>query len=394
MNIVFYCKESAPANIENYIELGVSGTVSAMILASYGLSQLGHSVVVLNKSETGTFQGTRHIHTISPSDVARHLEEVGQVDVFIANGWAGDIFLKIGVNVATKVHWVHNFVNQVPIESGIATGKINYVVCISLNQLGTWWQSRAFPRVTNIPNCVDTSSLQGMGVRNNLKNKIMFIGATRESKGFHDALRVFRKFHAAHPAYRFYVAGGANLHGSASKLSANGIFEQEYEDRCLKEDLYDSNGDLRDEIVLLGRIPRKEVLEHLLTAKVALVNPSWTSEPETYCVSAVEAQGMGVPVVSTFRGGLPEVVKDGVSGILSKNRTDQTLVTAIERLTQDDRLAADFSLAGRRNVVENFGVSKIANEWDAKLRVMVAGKPFKGNLWKAVRIKIRHKLRI
>ena len=230
--------------------------------------------------------------------------------------------------------------------------------------------------------------------RGSSENKIMFIGATRESKGFHDGLRLFLQFHARYPDYKFYVAGGANLHGSAGPLSANGIFEREYEDRCLKEMLYDRNGTLRPEIVLLGRLPRSEVLRHLATTKIALVNPSWTSEPETFCISAVEAQGMGVPVVSTFRGGLPEVIQDGKSGILVKRRSDRSMVAAIERITQDERLASEFSAQGRANVAANFGVSRIASEWDAKLHEMTTGKPFRGNLLKAIRSKIRHKLRL
>ena len=392
MRIVFYCMEAAEANIDNYLGLGVSGTVSAMILASHGLAMLGHDVVVLNNSESGIYQGTRHIRTRSPGEVSRHLAEIGPIDVFIANGWAGEIFLNVGVEVQTKVHWVHNFIDQVPVERGIAAARIDYVVCISLNQLGTWWRSREFARITNIPNCVDTGSLERIATNEGRENKIMYIGATRESKGFHDGLRVFLQFHARHPEYKFYVAGGANLHGSAGRLASNGIFEQDYEDRCLRDLLYDRNGTLREEIVLLGRIPRKQVLEHLVTTKVALVNPSWTSEPETYCVSAVEAQGIGVPVVSTFRGGLPEVVQDGKSGILVKRRDDLSMVAAIERITENERLAAEFALNGRANVIAKFGVLKIASEWDTKLRVMTAGKLFRGNVLKAIRIKIRHKI--
>ncbi len=393
MKIVFYCKEDAPANIDNYLDLGVSGTVSAMILASHGLALLGHDVVVMNGSASGIYQGTRHIRTYSQADVATRLAEIGPVDVFIANGWAGEIFQDESINAPTRVHWVHNFVDHLPIENAVAAGRIDYVVCISLNQLGTWWRSPIFQRVTNIPNCVDTRSLEGSIVDRRPGNKIMFIGATRESKGFGDGLRVFRQFHARHPEYRFYVAGGANLHGSAGLLSANGIFEKEYEDRCLKGLLYDDHGALREEIVLLGRIPRKQVLEHLATTKVVLVNPSWTSEPETYCVSAVEAQGVGVPVVSTFRGGLPEVIQDGRSGILVKNKDDRSMVTAIERITEDDRLASEFGGNGRANVLASFSVSKIASEWDSKLHEMIAGRRFRSNMLKAIRSKIRHKLK-
>lgn len=393
MKIVFYCKESAEANIDNYLELGVSGTVSAMILAGHGLTKLGHEVVVLNRSRDGDFQGTRHIHTKAPEEVPARLAEIGPVDVFIANGWAGDVFQGPQLNAGKRVHWIHNFCDQRPFERGIATGKIDYGVCISVNQLGTWWRSPAFSRVTNIPNCVDTRQLGDKAVVEELENKIMFIGATRESKGFHDALRVFLTFHVRHPQFKFYVAGGANLHHGFSGLSENGIFEAEYENRCLKELLYDRTGALREEIVLLGRISRKQVLAHLRTTRVALVNPSWTSEPETYCVSAVEAQGIGVPVISTFRGGLPEVIQDGKSGILVKSRNDQSMVAAIERITGDERLASQFATNGRANVIASFGVPRIASEWEAKLREMTAGRLFRGNMLKAIRSKIRHKLR-
>ncbi len=392
MKIVFYCKETAPANINNYLGLGVSGTVSAMVLASHGLTMLGHEVFVLNNSESGIYQGTRYLKTCSSEDVAGHLAEIGAVDVFIANGWAGDFLLSVHLNIPTRVLWAHNFIDQLPIERGIAEGKIDYVVCISVNQMGTWWRSNVFQRVTNIPNCVDIESLEEFAAGGVRQNKIMFIGATRESKGFHDALRVFRQFHARHPEYKFYVAGGATLHDSAGPLSDNGIFEQEYEERWLKDLLYDRSGALREEIVLLGRIARREVLAHLSTTKVALVNPSWTSQAETYCVSAVEAQGIGVPVVSTFRGGLPEVILNGKSGILVKGRDDQSLVTAIERITEDERLASQFAAHGRENVMSRFSVSKIAVEWDAKLRSMTAGHLFKGNLRRALRSKIEHKL--
>ena len=393
MKIVFYCKEAAEANIDNYLDLGASGTVSAMILASHGLTQLGHEVVVLNRSSSGVYRGTRHVLTNCPEEVSGHLREIGPVDVFIANGWASDIFSEFEIPVPTKVHWIHNFIDQVPVEKAMADGRINYGVCISANQLGTWWRSSVFSRVTNIPNCVDATSLEAQSSNGVKEKKIMFIGATRESKGFHDGLRIFLKFHARHPEYKFYVAGGACLHGSAGPLSANGIFEQEYEDRCLKDLLYDRNGNLRPEIVLLGRISRTEVLRHLATTKVALVNPSWTSEPETFCVSAVEAQGMGVPVVSTFRGGLPEVIQNGRSGFLVKSRDDRSMVAAIERITEDERLASQFAANGRANVAASFGVSRIAGEWESKLVEMISGRPFRGNMMKAIRSKIRHKLK-
>ena len=77
MKIVFYCNESPPVNFGNYLKIGASGTVSTMILASHGLSELGHEVVVLNRSESGTFGGTRHLNTMSSNEVPERLEMIG-----------------------------------------------------------------------------------------------------------------------------------------------------------------------------------------------------------------------------------------------------------------------------------------------------------------------------
>ena len=57
MKLVFYCEEAAPANALNYLDLGASGTVGALMLVSRGLAARGHEVHVLNRSPGGTFAG-------------------------------------------------------------------------------------------------------------------------------------------------------------------------------------------------------------------------------------------------------------------------------------------------------------------------------------------------
>ncbi len=394
MRIVFYCSEGAPANIDNYLGLGASGTVSALILASHGLAELGHEVIVLNRSASGQFQKTRHFRTESPDEVPERLKEIGEVDVFIANGFAASIFHTHDLKAGTRAYWVHNFVNQTPFEKAIREGRLDYIICISHNQLGTWWRSPVFDRVAQIYNCIDISAVDAVSAPVAKEKKIMFIGAPRQSKGFHDALRIFDAFSKKHPGYQFYVAGAASLHGSASELSDNGIFEKDYEGSHLKELLRDGNGGVRSDVVLLGKISRDEVLKHLASAVVALQNPSWDSEPEVHSVSALEAQAMGVPVLSAFRGGQPEAVIDGVTGILIKTRDVASAVRALESIVCDPELARRMSDAARTHVRRSFQVETIAAEWNDRLLAMSRGERVKGNLLKAIRSKIRHKIRI
>ena len=81
-------------------------------------------------------------------------------------------------------------------------------------------------------------------------------------------------------------------------------------------------------------------------------------DSETFGVACVEASACGIPVVATNVGGLPEVIKDGITGIIVEPKnTDQT-VNALERLLNDESLRTKMGEAGRRNVIDNFDWEK------------------------------------
>ncbi len=393
MRIVFYCREEAPANFENYLKIGATGTVSAMVLASHGLAGLGHEVFILNRSASGYYGRTTHLRTVSPDQVPARIEEISGVDVFIANGFASEIFQTHEIKAGKRACWIHNFIDQGPHVKAVIENRLDYIICISHNQLGTWWRSPLFDRIAQIYNSIDIDAIDAIPVMPVKEKKIMFIGAPRLSKGFHDALRIFDAFSGRNPGYKFYVAGAASLHGSASVLSDNGVFERDYEESHLKNLLYGKDGNLRSDVVLLGNIPREQVLDHLNSAVVALQNPGWDSEPEVHSISALEAQAMGVPVVSSFRGGQPETILAGRTGILLKSNDLEAAVKGLELLTNDRELGRRMSRNAKLHVKENFKVEIIAREWDRCLGVMSRGERFSGNFMKAVRIKIRHKLR-
>ena len=67
---------------------------------------------------------------------------------------------------------------------------------------------------------------------------------------------------------------------------------------------------------------------------------------------------MGLPVVSTLSGGIPEAVKNGETGLLVSERDSPALAEAILRLMRDEELWQRYSLAGRRNVVQHFNLAQ------------------------------------
>ena len=89
-----------------------------------------------------------------------------------------------------------------------------------------------------------------------------------------------------------------------------------------------------------GALPRDQVLRRLAGAHAALLPSLWENLPH----AAVEALSVGTPVVATSVGGIPEVVRDGVNGLLVPPDDAAALAAAITRMIEDgalrDRLAA------------------------------------------------------
>ena len=74
----------------------------------------------------------------------------------------------------------------------------------------------------------------------------------------------------------------------------------------------------------------------------------------------LEAMATGLPVVSTRLSAIPEMVRNGESGLLVNPGDVEGLANAIESLLRDEQLRARLGAAGRRNIEEKFDVDKTA----------------------------------
>jgi glycosyltransferase involved in cell wall biosynthesis len=83
-----------------------------------------------------------------------------------------------------------------------------------------------------------------------------------------------------------------------------------------------------------------------------------SGDAEGFGIVFIEAQAMGLPVVSTRSGGIPEAVEDGETGLLVMQNDPDRLAQAICRLLQDGNLWQRFSAAGRKRVVRQFNLAQ------------------------------------
>ena len=74
----------------------------------------------------------------------------------------------------------------------------------------------------------------------------------------------------------------------------------------------------------------------------------------------MEAMAVGVPVVSTPISGIPELIHDGVNGLLVPSEDSRALAQAFLRLIRDNRLAADLSHNAQETIELRFNGDKFA----------------------------------
>ena len=133
----------------------------------------------------------------------------------------------------------------------------------------------------------------------------------------------------------------ANVHDVALVIAGDGP------DRATLERRVRELG-LEGRVRFLGGVPREQVLRLFGAADASVLSSAWENFPHT----VVEALAVGCPVIATAVGGVPEIVRDGVNGLLVRPGDPEALREAIERFFADDELrrrlaeAAPASVAG------------------------------------------------
>lgn len=112
---------------------------------------------------------------------------------------------------------------------------------------------------------------------------------------------------------------------------------------------------------LVGWKQQREIVE-LLEASHLILAPSVTSksgDQEGIPVVLMEAMAMGLPVVSTQHSGIPELVKDGVSGYLVPERDPDALADRLEYLVRHPDTWPDMGKAGRICVENHYNIDTL-----------------------------------
>ncbi len=119
---------------------------------------------------------------------------------------------------------------------------------------------------------------------------------------------------------------------------------------------------LMEQVIMEGAKPKPEVVRLLNAADVLVLTSFETREgrKEGIPVALMEGMASGLPVISSRLSGIPELVEEGVSGLLFTPSDATEAADALERMANDPELRARMGRAARAAVEESFDLAKNA----------------------------------
>ena len=153
----------------------------------------------------------------------------------------------------------------------------------------------------------------------NRKNIFLSIGRIQQQKGQRVTIDFLNNFRKVENDFVCYFIGGPSGNSGKEYLVE------------LKEQVVELN--LETHVKFLENLPQTKIKELLNESKLLI----HTSQFETFGLVAIEANSMGVPVLSTNSGSFPEIIFNGVNGYLADNLVDGNVNNYVRDLLRDNK---------------------------------------------------------
>ena len=199
-----------------------------------------------------------------------------------------------------------------------------------------------------IPMGVDTNRFSRQGKKQAGKTlELLFVGRVTEEKGVEYLCQAVAALHKQHRAVHLTIVGDGPLRPQLEN--------------------YVADNHLSQAITLAGWVQQSQLAPYYEQADI-FVGPSiehvsgWR---EAFGVVFAEASAMGLPVITTSTGGIKDIIKHEVNGLVVPQKDSGAIVSALERLQGDPKLRETLGRNGRRYIQDNFSWEVIAARYTA-----------------------------
>ena len=209
-----------------------------------------------------------------------------------------------------------------------------------------------------IYNGVDTSIFRPLSDVMRSQAEVLFAGTVARRKGIYELFAAIPLVLDAVPSAHFTILG---------RLPVDHENRRALVDKLLEKVPFAK----RQAVAFTDVRPYREMPKWYSRATCAV----FPSLAEAYGLTCTEAMACGVPVVMTSRASGPEIVEDGVSGILNEPTDRQGLAEAIVALLEDASLRKSISANAIERVKQRFDIRKTFRENILLYERLISWKP-------------------
>jgi glycosyltransferase involved in cell wall biosynthesis len=241
--------------------------------------------------------------------------------------------------------WVHDFVpnktQYVRFYSAMSR-RVGVFVTVSESVAGSLRQiGISEAKILVIHNGIsDPSANVVVGPRERLQPRIGIVGQVGPWKGHEDLFEAFAAISAHFPGVETHIFGNTES-------------EFAYHLKRLAKAL-----GIADRLVWRGYVSDRS---HIYSTIDLCVVPSRLEDPLP--TAAIEASFFGLPVVATRKGGLPEIVVDGLTGYLVDSGNSKQLAMRLAELLQDHELRNKMGAAARQRALQKFSRARFIDDF-------------------------------
>ena len=166
---------------------------------------------------------------------------------------------------------------------------------------------------------------------------VLTVGSVGKNKGSFEILKAVPKVISQDNSIRFVLLGGEEKPGNMAQLTS-----------IVKEEK------LGAWVQLTGELEREKIPAFLGLADIFLLPSFWEGMP----VTIIEAMRSGLPIISTPVAGIPDMIENGVSGLLINPGAPDEIAEAVLLLKRDKVLRKRLAEGGKLTFEQKFEFSR------------------------------------
>ena len=335
---------------------GIGGTEYEFVLLAYALAAFSDAEVnFYHCNENKLSEGVNNWIVRDNAELLRMVKEHGN-DVLVLRAMdypaLFDLYDLIRNSYIKCIAWSHNWLPDELMYDLYGNEAIKRIVMVSREHYDYYINIEPIRKSTYIFNMFDGRPYRLRDLP--AEPAVTYTGGLYKSKSFHVFASMWKDILREVPDAKLYVVGSGKLYDHNAELGSLGVADKECED-MFAEYLME-NGKLMPSVKFLGNMGQEKAEIYYKTT-VGVTNFT----PETFCISAVELEACGVPLVNMAWGGVLNTVKHNETGLLAKNNSE--LKEYIIFLLKDRELNIKLGRQAKEFADEAFLPENIVKQW-------------------------------